>query len=155
METPRSSGATSDHLQPPPSPYPATVDPSPVDSNGTNGTEVHSSRSRQWTRLTPRQIEDDAQINQFTEDELSDTRSLGPDDIVSPASMDDRAKVGEQNLVSALATSNSAQLSRLDTAVPARMRTDSDDGPQSVIHAPANFKTFVSVALIAVAPHSR
>ena len=39
----RSSGTTSDHLIPPPSPYPATVDPSPVDSNGTNATEVHSS----------------------------------------------------------------------------------------------------------------
>ena len=39
METDRSSNA-SDHLQPPPSPYPSTVDPSPVDSNGTSGTEV-------------------------------------------------------------------------------------------------------------------
>lgn len=38
METPRSSN-TSDHLAPP-SPYPSTVDPSPVDSNGTVATEV-------------------------------------------------------------------------------------------------------------------
>jgi hypothetical protein len=38
MESPRSSN-TSDHLVPPPSPYPATVDPSPVDSNGTVNTD--------------------------------------------------------------------------------------------------------------------
>src|SRR5690242_21590724 len=39
MESQRSSGAHSDHLIPPPSPYPATVDPSPVDSNGTSATD--------------------------------------------------------------------------------------------------------------------
>ncbi|KAH8630437.1 hypothetical protein IG631_15014 [Alternaria alternata] len=39
MDSPRSSGHTSDHLQPPPSPYPASVDPSPVDSNGTSHTD--------------------------------------------------------------------------------------------------------------------
>jgi hypothetical protein len=37
MDSPRSSN-TSDHLAPP-SPYPATVDPSPVDSNGTCNTD--------------------------------------------------------------------------------------------------------------------
>jgi hypothetical protein len=39
MHSQRSSGAHSDHLVPPPSPYPATVDPSPVDSNGTSATD--------------------------------------------------------------------------------------------------------------------
>lgn len=35
----RRSSTQSDHLVPPPSPYPATVDPSPVDSNGTSATD--------------------------------------------------------------------------------------------------------------------
>lgn len=38
-EAPRRSSAPSDSLAPPASPYPAQVDPSPVDSNGTDGTE--------------------------------------------------------------------------------------------------------------------
>ncbi|KAF2115123.1 hypothetical protein BDV96DRAFT_576509 [Lophiotrema nucula] len=105
----RSSGATSDHLVPPPSPYPSTVDPSPVDSNGTNATE----------------IEDDAQINQVSEDEHSDVKSPEADDIISPASQDSQAKP-----------------SKLNTALSSRTRADSDDAPQSVIHAPTHFKTF-------------
>ena len=35
----RSSGQ-SDSLAPPPSPYPTQIDPSPVDSNGTNTTDI-------------------------------------------------------------------------------------------------------------------
>jgi len=53
MSSSRSSN-TSDHLVPPPSPYPATVDPSPVDSNGTNHTdhtEVGSVASRRVESL--------------------------------------------------------------------------------------------------------
>ncbi|KAH8728517.1 hypothetical protein GQ44DRAFT_737701 [Phaeosphaeriaceae sp. PMI808] len=55
------SSSTSDHLAPP-SPYPATVDPSPVDSNGTCNTD-HT------------EIDEDAQ---------EDMRSPVTDDIVSP-----------------------------------------------------------------------
>ncbi|KAH7086213.1 hypothetical protein FB567DRAFT_527424 [Paraphoma chrysanthemicola] len=111
MDSPRSSN-TSDHLVPPPSPYPATVDPSPVDSNGTCNTD-HT------------EIEDDAQENQVSEDGMSDIRSPGTDEIVSPASQDSRAKPN-----------------KLNTSVPARTRADSDEAPQSVIHAPAHFKQF-------------
>ncbi|KAF1835716.1 hypothetical protein BDW02DRAFT_567750 [Decorospora gaudefroyi] len=75
----RSSGHTADHLQPPPSPYPATVDPSPVDSNGTNATD-HT------------EIEDDAQVNHPGEDGMSDMRSPATDEIVSPASQGSQAK---------------------------------------------------------------
>ncbi|KAJ4366158.1 hypothetical protein N0V83_007793 [Neocucurbitaria cava] len=110
MDSPRSSN-TSDHLQPPPSPYPATVDPSPVDSNGTNHTD-HT------------EIEDDAQVNQVGEDGMTDIRSPATDEIVSPASQ------------------HSQPRPRLDTTVPVRTRADSDDAPQSVIHAPAHFKQF-------------
>ncbi|KAF2180334.1 hypothetical protein K469DRAFT_714709 [Zopfia rhizophila CBS 207.26] len=116
----RLSGTTSDHLVPPPSPYPATVDPSPVDSNGTNATE----------------IEDDAQVNQVSEDELSDIRSPDMDYVGSPASQDDQAKP-----------------SKLDTTLPVRTRADSDDAPQSVIHAPTNFKTFNRVSISAASSH--
>ncbi|KAF2751309.1 hypothetical protein M011DRAFT_455337 [Sporormia fimetaria CBS 119925] len=76
---PRSSGAISDHLAPPPSPYPATVEPSPVDSNGTNGTE----------------IEDDEQIDE-ADDEHDTLLSPGSEDLISPlshASRDGLAKV--------------------------------------------------------------
>ncbi|KAF7446870.1 hypothetical protein PtrSN002B_000863 [Pyrenophora tritici-repentis] len=75
----RSSGHTSDHLQPPPSPYPATVDPSPVDSNGTSHTD-HT------------EIEDDAQEDHPSEDGMSDIRSPATDDIVSPVSQDGQTK---------------------------------------------------------------
>lgn len=46
MDAQRSSGHASEHLQPPPSPYPATVDPSPVDSNGTSHTDHTEVRDR-------------------------------------------------------------------------------------------------------------
>ena len=49
MALPRSSAHTSDHLQPPPSPYPATVDPSPVDSNGT----VHTDHTEVGDMMNP------------------------------------------------------------------------------------------------------
>lgn len=39
------------------------------------------------------------------------------------------------------------QPSKLNTTFPVRSRADSDEAPQSVIHAPANFKTFVRVSL--------
>lgn len=105
----RSSGATSDHLQPPPSPYPTHIDPSPVDSNGTNSTE----------------IEDDAQENPPSEDEMSDARSPDMEDITSPSSQGSMGK-----------------LAKLNTLMAARARSNSDEAPQSVIHAPADFKTF-------------
>jgi len=107
----RSSGHTSDHLQPPPSPYPASVDPSPVDSNGTSHTD-HT------------EIEEDAQENHPSEDGMSDIRSPGTDDIVSPASQDGQTK---------------PHTHKLNTAV---RRADSDDAPPSVIHAPDSFKQF-------------
>lgn len=40
-----------------------------------------------------RQIEDDAQVNQVSEDELSDIRSPDMEDITSPASQGSQAKV--------------------------------------------------------------
>lgn len=113
----RSSGTTSDHLIPPPSPYPATVDPSPVDSNGTNATE----------------IEDDEQVNDMSEDDMGDIASP---DIISPRSQ------GSLN-----------QPYKLDTVLPARFRSDSDDAPQSVIHAPTNFKTFNRITVSAASSH--
>ena len=98
MDSRRSSGHTSDHLHPPPSPYPATVDPSPVDSNGTSHTD-HTEVDNildgygEHAGLTPPQIEDDAQVNHPSEDGMSDIRSPGTDDIVSPASQESQAKV--------------------------------------------------------------
>ncbi|KAF2713825.1 hypothetical protein K504DRAFT_498618 [Pleomassaria siparia CBS 279.74] len=103
-----SSNRSSDHLVPPPSPYPATVDPSPVDSNGTNGTEF-----------------EDEEQEDVIEHALSDARSPA-EDITSPASQGSQSK----------------QPSRLNTHIPLRTRADSDDAPQSVIHAPAHFKQF-------------
>ena len=103
MDSPRSSGHASDHLQPPPSPYPATVDPSPVDSNGTTHTD-HTEVDQivddygEQAGLTPPQIEDDAQEDQASEDGMSDIRSPATDDIVSPVSQDGHAKVSRRQL---------------------------------------------------------
>ena len=106
MDSPRSSGHTSDHLQPPPSPYPATVDPSPVDSNGTSHTDhtevdmtVDEHEHGEQAGLTPPQIEDDAQEDHPpSEDGMSDIRSPATDDIVSPVSQDGHAKVSSRQL---------------------------------------------------------
>jgi hypothetical protein len=102
MASSRSSN-TSDHLVPPPSPYPATVDPSPVDSNGTNHTDhtevgivIVASRCvarRELAGLTPPQIEDDAQENQVSEDGTSDIKSPGTEDMISPVSQGSRVMV--------------------------------------------------------------
>ena len=67
------------------------------------------------------------QVNHVGEEDMSDIRSPSTDDIVSPISQDGYAKPH-----------------KLDTALPARTRADSDDAPPSVIHAPADFKEFVS-----------
>lgn len=106
--------------------------------------------------LTPLQIEDDEQENHISEDGLSDIRSPGTDEIVSPASQDGRVKVCSTIVtLVVLKISNKQQPNRLDTAVPTRTRADSDDAPQSVIHAPAHFKQFVRVVSCVVALPSR
>lgn len=151
METSRSSNA-SDHLQPPPSPYPSTVDPSPVDSNGTSGTEVRTARapSVRPTSADPHmQIEDDAQVNQGSEDEGSDINIRSPlDDIISPVSLESQTKVcaAVHTRCADPKLTDQVQPSRLNTSLAVRARADSDEAPQSVIHAPANFQTFVRFA---------
>lgn len=70
------------------------------------------------------------------------------DDIGSPQSQDSLSKVRGQQLIAATRIApNRAQPYKLDTMLPIRSRADSDDAPQSVIHAPVNFKTFVRLAL--------
>jgi hypothetical protein len=79
---------------------------------------------------------------------MSDIRSPGTEDIVSPASQDGPAKVSYHHLDGTyLQSSNVCQphTHRLNTAV---RRADSDDAPPSVIHAPDTFKQFVSVFLL-------
>ncbi|KAK4954048.1 hypothetical protein LTR66_013613, partial [Elasticomyces elasticus] len=70
----RSSGP-SDWLAPPPSPYPQNLEPSPVDSNGTEGTE----------------IEDDAQ--EGTEQKDADDVKSPDIEITSPSSQEGLAKL--------------------------------------------------------------
>lgn len=96
------------------------------------------------------QIEEDEQENEVNEDDINALRSPGMD-IVSPASY---ASQDSQEKVRSSRTHNcnrvpltSYQPSKLHTSLPARFRSDSDDAPQSVIHAPTNFKTFVSTLL--------
>lgn len=105
------------------------------------------------------QIEDDAQVNQVSEDEGSDIKSPDMEDIASPAteaSQDSQAKVQPKLLgCGGRAHLTATQPAKLDTMLPVRTRADSDDAPQSVIHAPAHFKTFVCVAYLTVALHRR
>jgi hypothetical protein len=84
---------------------------------------------------------------------MSDIRSPGTDDIVSPASPESQAKVWRRQLhLEAHCRSNVRQphTHRLNTTV---RRADSDDAPPSVIHAPDTFKQFVRVVSIMVAPY--
>ena len=86
-------------------------------------------------------------MNQGSEDEGSDINIKSPlDDIVSPVSLGSQPKVRAIVQTPDVDDADSLQPSRLDTSLAVRTRADSDDAPQSVIHAPANFKTFVRVA---------
>jgi hypothetical protein len=100
--------------------------------------------------LTPPQIEDDAQENQVGEDGMSDLKSPGADDIVSPAShasQGSRAMVRDSAYKPRVHAIDVQQPNKLNTSVPVRTRADSnDDAPPSVIHAPAHFKQFVCFA---------
>ncbi|USW53748.1 hypothetical protein Slin15195_G070670 [Septoria linicola] len=112
----RSSGPT-DSLAPPPSPYPQQIEPSPVDSNGTEGTE----------------IDEDAQ-------EEDDT------DVRSPESAGDGDAFEVQSPdidISSPLSAKSELPPKIVTSLPSRLRSDSaDNDPQSVIHIPSGFKDF-------------
>lgn len=70
----RSSGP-SDSLAPPVSPYPQTTDPSPVDSNGTESTEIED------------QVQDDGQVT-LPSSAVEGDEVLSPDiEIASPQSL--------------------------------------------------------------------
>ncbi|KAI7352814.1 hypothetical protein KC354_g11810 [Hortaea werneckii] len=115
----RSSGP-SDSLAPHPSPYPQQIEPSPVDSNGTESTE----------------IEEDAQEEGEVKSAHADGEVQSPDiEITSP----------EETTSPQSATSD--RVHKIDTQLPARFRSDSTkDEPQSVIHAPATFRSFGEAA---------
>ncbi|GAB7366109.1 hypothetical protein MBLNU230_g7671t1 [Neophaeotheca triangularis] len=110
----RSSGP-SDSLAPPASPYPQQIEPSPVDSNNSNGTENTD-------------IENAPQENEGAEAEAE-----SPSEVRSP----------DMEIISPQSASSSKSVAKIDTQFPNRPRTDSsDDAPNSVIHAPSGFKTF-------------
>ncbi|KAF2430172.1 hypothetical protein EJ08DRAFT_254252 [Tothia fuscella] len=109
----RASVGSDNSLHPPPSPYPATVDPSPVESNDSHSTDVTD-------------IDADGDDDQHSERSEQD-RDI---EILSPASgisQEDAAPL---------------PLPQLDTAIADKSRVDSDDAPQSVIHAPTGFRQF-------------
>ncbi|TKA75414.1 hypothetical protein B0A49_02638, partial [Cryomyces minteri] len=105
------SSAPSDSLAPPPSPYPSHIDPSPVDSNGTESTE----------------IEDDTQEDTLHEQEPEQEQNTkSPDDEVkSPKSQEG---------------ADALQPPKIETTLPTRSRSSSEDAPQSAIHAPSGFE---------------
>ncbi|KAF2716279.1 hypothetical protein K431DRAFT_307923 [Polychaeton citri CBS 116435] len=118
----RSSGP-SDSLAPPPSPYPQQIEPSPVDSNGTEGTD----------------IEEDAQ-------DLGDLKS--PLSAVG----DGEKSPGEFDITSPQST-GSERVQKINTQLPARTRSDSaDNDPQSVIHIPSGFKNLEGPRASGVSP---
>ncbi|KAF2637413.1 hypothetical protein P280DRAFT_103011 [Massarina eburnea CBS 473.64] len=94
------------------------------------------------TRADRTQIEDDTQVDPASEDESTDFDMVKSpmEDVVSPAS---QSKVcAHLRRLGCTSMADRKQPSRLDTSLPVRARADSDDGPQSVIHAPAHFQTF-------------
>lgn len=107
-------------------------------------------RRRELAGLTPLQIDEDAQVDHdnasasASEDDMSDIRSPDTDDIVSPASQESQAKVWRESLQRRADTHFLAQQpQKLDTTLPVHERSNSDDAPPSVIHAPPDFKAFV------------
>src|SRR5205814_766063 len=117
--------------QPPPqSPYPALVEPSPVESHDSHPTEAT-------------EIDEEAQNHQ--EDTQGELKS--PDiEIISPAvSHDSISSVyGAWEHRPMLAVANVSKpnlgLGKIDTSFANRLRSDSnDDAPPSVIHAPVGF----------------
>ncbi|TID26728.1 hypothetical protein E2P81_ATG01194 [Venturia nashicola] len=105
-----STGSERDSLAPPPSPYPATVDPSPVESNDSHSTDV---------------------------------TDIDQDDLLSPSSGDDPPKSPDIEIMSPMSNRSAEEavplpLVQIDTNVS----KVSDDGPSSVIHAPAGFRQF-------------
>ncbi|KAH9823711.1 hypothetical protein Tdes44962_MAKER10248 [Teratosphaeria destructans] len=114
-----SSNRTSDpstSLAPPPSPYPQQIEPSPVDSNGTENTDIDE------------EAQDDSGVKSPGTD--GDGELVSPDiDITSPASV--------------TSPQSADRPQKINTLLPARERSDStQDEPQSVIHAPSGFREF-------------
>ncbi|KAI7263622.1 hypothetical protein KC345_g9057, partial [Hortaea werneckii] len=115
----RSSGL-SDSLAPPPSPYPQQMEPSPVDSNGTESTEIDEDAQEEGEVKSPHA---DGEV------QSPDIEITSPEETTSPQS----------------ATSD--RVHKIDTQLPARFRSDSTkDEPQSVIHAPTTFRSFGETA---------
>ncbi|KAI7344179.1 hypothetical protein KC354_g15288, partial [Hortaea werneckii] len=112
----RSSGP-SDSLAPPPSPYPQQIEPSPVDSNGTESTEIEEDAQEEGEVKSPHADGGEVQS--------PDIEITSPEETTSPQS------------------AASDRVHKIDTQLPARFRSDSTkDEPQSVIHAPATFRSF-------------
>lgn len=115
----RSSG-----LAPPPSPYPQHVDPSPTDSNGTESTD----------------IDEDSQEANSGDATGSPLTSGLTSPITSPNGQDTVCWY----LLGASMWLIRRQLTMVTTGLPVRSRSNSDDAPQSVIHAPPGFLDYVS-----------
>ncbi|KAI7202641.1 hypothetical protein KC324_g1627 [Hortaea werneckii] len=112
----RSSGPP-DSLAPPPSPYPQQIEPSPVDSNGTESTEIEEDAQEEGEVKSPHADGGEVQS--------PDIEITSPEETTSPQS------------------AASDRVHKIDTQLPARFRSDSTkDEPQSVIHAPTTFQSF-------------
>ncbi|KAF2401848.1 hypothetical protein EJ06DRAFT_364232 [Trichodelitschia bisporula] len=114
-----SGGSDKESLAPPPSPYPATVDPSPVESI--------DSTSSQSTDVTD-----------IDQDQNNDNDSLG--DIKSP----DIEVLSPSGSGSGVSQDAEQGLPQIDIMAASHHRVlEPDEAPQSVIHAPAGFKSFI------------
>ncbi|KAE9986654.1 hypothetical protein EG327_004218 [Venturia inaequalis] len=105
-----STGSERDSLAPPPSPYPATVDPSPVESNDSHSTDI---------------------------------TDIDQDDLLSPSAGDDPPKSPDIEIMSPMSNRSVEEAAPLPLVqIDTNISKVSDDGPSSVIHAPAGFKQF-------------
>ncbi|KAI7532752.1 hypothetical protein KC331_g13427, partial [Hortaea werneckii] len=112
----RSSGPP-DSLAPPPSPYPQQIEPSPVDSNGTESTEIEEDAQEEGEVKPPHADGGEVQS--------PDIEITSPEETTSPQS------------------AASDRVHKIDTQLPARFRSDpTREEPQSVIHAPTAFRSF-------------
>lgn len=124
----RSSGGT-DTLHPPPSPYPQHIDPSPVDSNGTENTEIEE------------EAQEDGESQAQSEANNAPDADVTPSDIeiISPESASSVRGLSS-NTPRPLCSQRQDRILPLHTQLPPHK--PADDEPQSVIHAPEGFKSF-------------
>ena len=121
------SAAHSYNLNPPQSPHSQNIQPSPVDSNGTASTD---------TTEIDEAPQDPSQAKSPRSPVSPKAHSISP---ISPGSHVSWFEVATERTL----LTRFIQLGKIDTTVTENQDPDEETNPQSVIHAPSQFRHFV------------